>query len=51
MKLEVANERGESLGPLLNSASVLDSVLSLARQSLDFSDLGFTNSDQVLSTQ
>ena len=51
MKLEVANERGESQGSLLNSASALDSVLLLAKQSLDFSDLGFINPNQVLSTE
>ena len=50
VKLEVANER-ESQGSLLNSASALDSVLSLAKQSLDFNDLGFLSPDQLPSTQ
>lgn len=40
--------RGESQGSLLNSASTLDSILSLAKQSLDFSDSGFMSPDQFL---
>lgn len=43
--------RGESQGSLLNSVLSLDSVLSLAKQSLDFSALRFISSDLVSSPQ
>lgn len=51
VKLEVANDRGESQGSLLNSAPALDSLLSLAKQSLDLSVLRFISPVQVASTQ
>lgn len=48
VKLEVPNERGESQGSRLYLAAALDSVLSLAEQSSDFSVSGPINPKLLL---